>query len=360
MSKKRIVVIGCGGIGGVIAARLTRAGLDVTPVCGNEQIAAAIAAQGFRVRELDGTTWSVAPSRPPRVRLEDIAREGAPFDLCLLATKATTLEPALASAVPYLDPAAPVITCQNGLPEEIAAGIVGVERVLGCVVVFGASMTAPGEYQLTSKGSLQLGRPHVRSPETGPAAGLLENVAPVTVVDDLAAARWSKLAINCATSTIGAVGGVRLGALLRHRFVRRLVLEIWTEIAAVARASGVRMAPLGGTLDIEKLALTPSERRAPIGSPALAWKHSLIVAVGVKYRRMRSSMLIALERGRTPEIDFLNGEIVRRGRALGVPVEVNEKLVLAVKALVDRRETPSLALLRKIYDEVVASDRAAA
>jgi 2-dehydropantoate 2-reductase len=359
MKRRRIVVIGCGGIGGVIAARLTRAGLDVTPVCGNEEIAAALATQGYRVRELDGTTWSVAPSRAPRVRLEgDVA--GAPFDVCILATKATTLETALKSAVPYLDPSAPVVTCQNGLPEEIAAGVVGVERVLGCVVVFGASMNSPGEYHVTSKGSLQLGRPHVRSPETGPIAGLLENVAPVTVVDDLMAARWSKLAINCATSTIGAVGGVRLGALLRHRFVRRLVLEIWTEIAAVARASGVKMAPLGGTLDIEKLALTPSERRAPIGSPALAWKHSLIVAVGVKYRRMRSSMLIALERGRTPEIDYLNGEIVRRGRALGVPVTVNEKLVDAVKSLVDRRETPALALLKKIYDEVVASDRAAA
>ena len=36
-------------------------------------------------------------------------------------------------------------------------------------------------------------------------------------------------------------------------------------------------------------------------------------AVGLRYRRMRSSMLAAIERKRTPAIDFLNGEVVIRG-----------------------------------------------
>ena len=42
----RIGIIGCGGIGGVLAATLTRAGADVTPVVGNPKIAAALAAHG--------------------------------------------------------------------------------------------------------------------------------------------------------------------------------------------------------------------------------------------------------------------------------------------------------------------------
>src|SRR5947208_14982301 len=61
----RIGVIGCGGIGGVLAATLTRAGADVTPIVGNPKIAAALAAGGYRVRELDGSEWSVPCKRAP-------------------------------------------------------------------------------------------------------------------------------------------------------------------------------------------------------------------------------------------------------------------------------------------------------
>ena len=63
----RIGIIGCGGIGGVLAATLTRAGADVTPIVGNPKIAQALATHGYRVRELDGTEWSqpcAAPSGP--------------------------------------------------------------------------------------------------------------------------------------------------------------------------------------------------------------------------------------------------------------------------------------------------------
>ena len=61
----RIAVIGCGGIGGVVAATLTRAGADVTPIVGNPAIARALGEHGYRVRELDGSEWSVKPSRAP-------------------------------------------------------------------------------------------------------------------------------------------------------------------------------------------------------------------------------------------------------------------------------------------------------
>jgi 2-dehydropantoate 2-reductase len=64
-------------------------------------------------------------------------------------------------------------------------------------------------------------------------------------------------------------------------------------------------------------------------------------------------MLYALERGRPPEIDFLNGEIVARGRALGVPTPVNAALVEAVRAVEARRASSSLALLRELHDRVI-------
>lgn len=349
----RIAVVGCGGIGGVIAARLTRAGMEVAPVTGNAQIAEALATHGYRVREPSGESWAVPPSRPPLVEAA-----GGPYDGCIMATKSTTLAGALHAMAPHLAPGAPVLVCQNGLPERLAAEVVGEHRVLGGIVVWGASMEAPGVYACTSKGkgSFKVGKPFPSSPDPAPVARVLEAVAPVTIIDDLEGARWSKLAINCATSTIGAIGGDRLGPLMLRRFVRRLVLELWTEIAAVARAAGVRPSRVAG-VDLMKMALSPAERAAALGSPALAGKHALLMAVGVKYRRMRSSMLIALERKRTPEIDYLNGEVVHRGAALGVPTPVNARLVRAVMDIVAGRERSSLEYLRRVYEDVMAASR---
>lgn len=360
----RIVVLGCGGIGGVIAACLTRSGADVTPVTGNSAIASALRSDGFHVQDFAGEGWSIMPVRAPRVTPAD-GDGGERFDLCIAATQSTTLAAALTEIRPYLAPGAKVVCCQNGLPEERAAQVLGRESILGCVVGWGASMIAPGRYRRTSAstGQLLLGRPFAESPDPEGLLPMFTPTLPAAVALELAPVRWSKLAINCVTSTIGAVGGDRLGALLRHRFVRRIALEVFAEVAAVARKGGVHPAPLAGMLDIEKIAITAAERQLRLGSPGLAYKHSVLLAVGFKYRRMRSSMLYALERGRPPEIDFLNGEIVGRGQALGVPTPVNLALCAAVRELAQAPgppASPRLARLRRLYDETIAPIETAA
>jgi 2-dehydropantoate 2-reductase len=343
----KIAVVGCGGVGGVIASVLTRAGLDVTPVCGNRTIAEALAKNGYQVRDYEGTSWSVPVARAPLIGLGGATE---PFDLIFLATQSTTLRAALEGA-PLANHSL-LVTCQNGLPEELVVDLVGPERVLGCVVGWGASMVEPGRYIRTSRGGLQLGRPFAESPDPLPVASLLEPGFAVSVVPTLAAVRWSKLAINCVTSTLGAVGGAPLGSLLRHRSVRRLALEIITEVFQLSRALGIRLAPVGGTFDIERVTLTDEDRRAPIGSPSLTYKHAILLGVGFKYRRMRSSMLYAIERGRPPEIDHLNGEVVRRGARLGIPTPVNRALCDRVNAICRKELQPSLRTLRALNQEL--------
>jgi 2-dehydropantoate 2-reductase len=90
-----------------------------------------------------------------------------------------------------------------------------------------------------------------------------------------------------------------------------------------------------------------------IGSPSLAYKHSVLMAVGFKYRRLRSSMLYAIERGRPPEIDFLNGELVRRGAELGVPTPVSSALVDQVRAIVRKDARSEIPALKAIHDQVI-------
>jgi 2-dehydropantoate 2-reductase len=79
-----------------------------------------------------------------------------------------------------------------------------------------------------------------------------------------------------------------------------------------------------------------------------------LLIVGYKFRRMRSSMLYALERGRPIEIDYLNGEIIKRGKHLGVPTPVNSAIIDTVKQIEQKNLTPSPRTLTQLYDKVSA------
>ncbi len=344
----RLLVVGCGGIGGIVAAHLFEQGHDVTALTTNAAIADAINAHGFRVR---------GESSPGTVRgraVRSLDRGTRPFDYVLLATQPPQVEEAARTALPFLAPSGAMVCFQNGLCEDRIQEIAGPERTLGAIVAWGAAAVEPGVYDRTSSGGFVLGRldgaPDRRLDEL---AVLLEAIGPTTQTQNLAGARWSKLAINCAISSLGTVGGDRLGALMRHRFVRRLALEIMTEVTLVARALGIRLEKVSGTIDLDWIALTDAERRAS-GSAGLVAKHALLLAVGARYRRLRSSMLAAIERGRPPSVDFLNGEVVRRGAALGIPTPINEALRDEVLAIAAGRGRPGLERVRAFFDRTRA------
>jgi 2-dehydropantoate 2-reductase len=347
-SGPRILVVGLGGIGGVVAAHLFEQGHDVTALTTNPLIADAINGQGFRVRG-EGSPGSVR-GRAARA----VPKNAAPFDYVLLATQPPQVEEAARSAAPHLAPGGAMVCFQNGLCEERVAAIAGPDRTLGAIVAWGASMVDPGVYDRTSAGGFVLGRlDGADDPRLDDLSRILEAIGPTSISKNLGGARWSKLAINCAISSLGTVGGDRLGVLMRHRHVRRLALEIMTETVAVARALGLRLEKVSGTIDLEWIALTDSERVAA-GSPGLFAKHALLLAVGARYRRLRSSMLAAIERGRPPAVDFLNGEVVTRGAALGIPTPINAAVREQVLDIARGKAKPSLELLRAFFDRTRA------
>lgn len=316
--------MGAGGIGGIVAATMTEIGSAVTAVSTNQLIRAAVDKAGYRVVD-EGEERVVRGWVSP-------APEGR-YDLCILATQPPNVEEAARTALPHLADDAPVVVLQNGLCEDRVAAIVGTDRVMGGIVAWGASMPEPGRYERTAAGGFQLGRlTGGLDADLRRVAELLEAIGPVTLTQNLRGARWSKLALNCAVSALGTIAGERLGPLVRQRRYRRLALEIMTEAVAVAKAEGITLEKVAGTLDLEWVALTDADRAAR-ASASLTAKHALLLAVGLRYRRMRSSMLAAIERGRTPAIDFLNGEVVRYGAKHGVPTPVNARIVETVWAI---------------------------
>lgn len=341
----RTLVVGLGGIGGIVTAHLLEQEQAITPLTTNDAIADAILQNGYEIHE-DGESRKV----PGKV-VRSLPDDTEPFDFILLATQPPQVEAAAASVAKHLSKDGFLVCFQNGLCEERVAPIVGPERVIGGIIAWGASMLGPGRYERTSSGGFTIGRlDGSYDARLERLAILLESIGPVDITTNLRGARFSKLAINCAISSLGAVGGDRLGALLSHRFVRRLALEIMTEVVEVAKREGVRLEKVSGTLDLDWIALTPVERKQT-ASAALVSKHGLLLAVGARYRRLRSSMLSALERGRPPAVDFLNGEVVTRAQKHGFAAPVNEAVQKTVHAIARGEARSSMELLRRLYDE---------
>lgn len=352
----RVLVVGCGGIGGVVSAhlaalhRLDASSLEppVVLVRGTELIP-VVERQGLRV-----TGTSEAHGTPRLVSSLDKVARG--FDLILLATQPPHVEAAAVSVAPWLSSDGALVCFQNGLCEERVASRLGERRVFGAVVSWGASVREPGLVERTSAGGFTLGTldGRIEDPRLQRLGSILSCIGPVEVTANLRGARWSKLAINAAISSLGTLGGDRLGPLMRHAFIRRLALEIMSEVVSVANAEGVKLEKVSGTLDLPWLALTDAERTGR--SPAtLMAKHGVLLAVGTRYRKLRSSMLHAIERGREPAVDYLNGEVVTRGTHHGLATPVNAAVQRLVHSVARGETASSLSTARSLLGSLKAT-----
>lgn len=343
MDRPRVLIMGCGGIGGVIAATLTEHGHDVVTVTHNPTITDAINAGGFTVRSEDDSRRVGGSAHT------EVPAGSAPFDFVFLVTQPPQVAAAARDALPFLKGDGAMVCFQNGLCEQHVADVVGAERTIGAIVAWGGSMPSPGVYDRTSTGGFVIGRLDGRNdPRLAALRPLLEPIGQVDVTHNLSGARWSKLAINCAISSLGTIGGHRLGELIRYRFVRRMALEVMTEAVVVAQDEGVDLEKVAGTIDLEWVALTPGDVNGP-GSPSLMGKHAVLLAVGAKFRRLRSSMLIAIERGREPAVDFLNGEVIRRAEARGILTPLNRRVRDLIFGIARKTHRPGVPLLRQLY-----------
>ncbi|MFN0164280.1 MAG: ketopantoate reductase family protein, partial [Burkholderiales bacterium] len=129
------------------------------------------------------------------------------------------------------------------------------------------------------------------------------------VSDNVEGELWAKLLINCAYNPVSALGRSRYRRLTALGPTRELLASVVREVLAVAAAERVVMPP-GDWVEI-----------------ALKLSESMPEAT--------SSTAQDLARGRTTEIDHLNGHVARRGAALGVATPLNFALWALVKQVAD-------------------------
>jgi 2-dehydropantoate 2-reductase len=188
-------------------------------------------------------------------------------------------------------------------------------------------MHEPGRVEMTSGGEIVIGNwERERDQELKQLAAILSHVVETRISDHILLELYSKLIINSCITTLGAISGQYLGDMLARRLSRKLFIEVIREALAVADAMEIQVPPgAGGKLDYYKF-MTP-------GPFSGFRRHLTIRVIGMKYRRLKSSSLQSLERGRRTEVDYYNGYIARKGEELGVATPVNKQLTTLVREI---------------------------
>jgi 2-dehydropantoate 2-reductase len=327
----RVAVVGAGAIGGIVAAFLARAGWDLEVVCKHRETAERAVSEGFHIFGVQ------REHRIPLRGVKEIQDLSGPKEVVFLATKANDAMEAARVLLPFLKENSVVVSLQNGICEDALAEILGRNRVIGCVVGWGASMHGPGELEITSGGEFVIGSLDRPSEGSLPRIKqMLDEVAPTRISGNIMGELYAKLIVNACINSLGVIAGKKLGELLAMKRARQVFTTIMREAMAVAAAAGIKVERGGGgKLDYYRFLEGD-------GVLSQMKRDFLVRVIGFKYRRIKSSSLQSLERGRKTEVDYLNGYICAQGRQHGVPTPINDAVVRMIKEIegAQRKMTP--------------------
>jgi 2-dehydropantoate 2-reductase len=299
----RVVVVGAGAIGTLLAGSLLEAGHSVTVVTRPAYLA-RLRTEGLRVESASGV-------RTYRVPIEDRPPADG-TDLAVLAVK--TFDVAGAASALGRAPPVPTLLPQNGLGiERIVAGALRdsgwadpTRYLVRAVNSVPSTALGPGVVRWGGQGEILL-------PDAGEAGDAAPYVAAfrdllagaglrVRTVPGFARELWRKAVLNAAINPVTAVRGIPNGEL-RNEPYRSEAITLLHEAAQAAARAGVFFADAEIEEDWERVVRSTATNR--------------------------SSMLQDLDRGRPTEIDAISGELLRTAAAHGLELP-------ATRAIIDR------------------------
>lgn len=320
----QIAVIGAGAIGGITAAFLSQS-FDVQIVAKYADKAAHIKKEGLHITGVRGEHVIKMDA------VADIEQLSGKKDIILIVTKAYDMPDAAQRALPFLKQNGLMVSMQNGISVDAMAAIAGPDRTVGCVIGWGATMLEDGTLDMTSEGDFVIGTVS-EGTDVSKLKRVFETVMSTRISDHIIAELYSKMIINACITSMGVLSGLYLGQILKRKRARNIFIAIIREAINVADAMGITVPPYGQKIDY--YSLIKGE-----GFFAQLKRHAIIRIVGIKYRRLKSSSLQSLRRGKPTEVDYFNGYIADKGQELGVDTPVNQRIVTMIKEIESGRRT---------------------
>ncbi|MFA6843339.1 MAG: ketopantoate reductase family protein [Bacilli bacterium] len=316
-------IYGAGSLGTVLGAFITKNGGDIDLINHNEAHVKALKESGAQI------VGKVEFTQPVKALLINEMTEK--YDIIFLMTKQQLNKTVVNYLKDYLKDDGVLVTFQNGLPEVLIGNILGKDRVLGATVAWGATLIKPGVVKLTSDpsaltftlGSLE----KTPNKKINDVKNLLELMGPAEIDDNFVGARWTKLLINSSFSGLGTTLNYTFGDVCKDKKARHIVQLLMKECLDVAKAKGIELSPVQGK-DVRKV--------FDYNNKFKKWLGFQIIPIAMKkHYAIRPSLIYDLERGKTTEVDFINGSVVSAGKECGVPTPMNAKVVKLVHLIED-------------------------
>ncbi|MDX3532000.1 2-dehydropantoate 2-reductase [Streptomyces sp. ID05-39B] len=289
-NKLTLAILGPGGVGGLLAGLLSRAGHQVICLSG-EDTATHLRTQGVRVRSARFGDFAAPVAADTELRV--------PVDAVLITVKHTALDAALTRVPSAALGDALLVPFLNGIEHPAALRArYGQEAVAPAVIRVESTRVAAGVIEHASPfAEIDLTGDQVSRPRLDALARALTEAGPTTrVLPDETAALWAKMAFLAPLALLTTRHALPLGEVRsRHR---EDLTALVAETAAVSRACGVPADP----------------------AAALARYDAFPPAT-------RSSMQRDAEAGRPLELDAIGGALLRAADRHGVPVPVATRLV---------------------------------
>ena len=294
----RIATVATGGIGGFLAVRLVRIGLEVACIARGAHLE-AIRNRGLRLESSDGIEMVM----PWRATSDPVAV--GPVDIVILAVKAGDLDKAAALCRPLIGSETVIVPFLNGVETlQRLRRHLPAARIADGVAHVAVTLREPGLIQQTGEFARFLfafrddASPSRKLRDLRLALRKAGLEAPESA--DIRRDVWTKFIFFAALSGLTAASRCDLGAIRNHPESAALFRDAMAEVDRVGRARGVALAP-----------------------DVLARQWHLAEAAPAA---LRASTAIDLAEGRPLETPWINGAVVRLSEAAGFDAPVNRAL----------------------------------
>lgn len=322
----KIAVVGSGAVGGLIGAFLTAAGEDVIMIDSRKDLVDRVNNEGQVVRVVNNGETICAKSK--MVHSGDL-KELPEMELVICCTKGFATREAMQNAKCLIGRNTAVLSIQNGWGnvEQIRDVLNGDDSMIIAGVFYSSVNQEQGK---PNHLNLVYGTDIVKAaPVNAHTAADINKIADTfssarlkfTIVDSYVDIIWNKLIANTVLP-VAAVLGLTLDEFLKYETSRKIVVRVFEESIAVAKAIGIKF----------------DDPQNPIG-PDLKILEDFRAAEG---KNQRGTMPLDIINGRKTEIDIINGAVVTEGKKHGVPTPVNESLVMLVKVMEERNAAGKL------------------
>lgn len=300
----RIAIMGSGGMGGFLGAKLANTGHEVIFIARGKHLD-AINSTGLKLLSKEGDLHI-----NPAIACEETENVGT-VDLILFCVKIYDTAQAARACLPLMSDDTFILTLQNGIQSvDLISEIVGQGKTIGGSIYVSANIQSPG----VIKHSGGTNTVHFAETNNQPSsrteilerifeeAGLIGSRA-----DNLQEMLWSKFILLCANAGMGSLMDAGAVSMCSDPDSKEILLGAMWEVYHVAEAMGIVLPE-----NIVEDTLT------------------LILSVG-KEEDLIASQCLDLRMGNKLELEWIQGILHKLGKKYKVPTPINSTAYVALK-----------------------------